>query len=571
MAKSGETRTVAAMFGAAGDASKRSAKRSRHSSVSGSSFAECPVCFRPFHPALIQSHAAECAGAAESPDRRKTPRSDRKARDTPAPSAAPPADPPRDACDVSTKNETSRRPNLEPALDASRRENVVVSTAAFASLMDAQKSAKCELVFCAWLDALGAWRWTLERGTAPGPAARAEGFDAAAAAWSATAQFKEKAADGKPCATTVRLVTSVAPEDASAAAALASTWAGGGARANLSPSVLKSAVQKAVRRGACGPARRCALALLHAQPAECLRRLAVIAVEDATAHPRTPLLVWFMAAQSKGYLLGAAARDAVARVAAELAACDVKDALGDPDPGPGPGDAGSDADPLRNLGAARAGLSDEHGALVCALLMRARFGGMRGDVEMLRAAAGRWRRRLLAEPWDWTKGLHVTFARAAERAERARAAERSAGLADEGTERIASLSRRDVPLAAVDFHVSPVLERLLELDAVRAAAARAVRAAPALAGDDGGLPLANALRSAMWAHGSSVTTKRTLASRADLTARRGPDDLDAGSEPVLETPEARALATLWEEVSGAASGFQRRFIASRVQQTFFGE
>ena len=190
---------------------------------------------------------------------------------------------------------------------------------------------------------------------------------------------------------------------------------------------------------------------------------------------------------------------------------------------------------------------------------------------MLRAAAGRWRRRLLAEPWDWTKGLHVTFARAAERAERARAAERSAGLADEGTERIASLSRRDVPLAAVDFHVSPVLERLLELDAVRAAAARAVRAAPALAGDDGGLPLANALRSAMWAHGSSVTTKRTLASRADLTARRGPDDLDAGSEPVLETPEARALATLWEEVSGAASGFQRRFIASRVQQTFLGE
>jgi hypothetical protein len=79
----------------------------------------------------------------------------------------------------------------------------------------------------------------------------------------------------------------------------------------------------------------------------------------------------------------------------------------------------------------------------------------------------------------------------------------------------------------------------------------------------------------MWAHGSSATTKRTLASRAHLTACRGDDGadrLDAGAAPPrLETPEARALATLWEEVSGAASGFQRRFIASRVQQTFFGE
>ena len=76
----------------------------------------------------------------------------------------------------------------------------------------------------------------------------------------------------------------------------------------------------------------------------------------------------------------------------------------------------------------------------------------------------------------------------------------------------------------------------------------------------------------MWAHGSSATTKRTPP-RAHLTACRGADGRPPrrGRRPRLETPEARALATLWEEVSGAASGFQRRFIASRVQQTFFGE
>ena len=78
----------------------------------------------------------------------------------------------------------------------------------------------------------------------------------------------------------------------------------------------------------------------------------------------------------------------------------------------------------------------------------------------------------------------------------------------------------------------------------------------------------------MWAHGSSAATSGAPLAH-HLTACRGADGadrLDAGAAPPrLETPEARALATLWEEVSGAASGFQRRFIASRVQQTFFGE
>ena len=133
--------------------------------------------------------------------------------------------------------------------------------------------------------------------TAPGPAARAEGFDDAAAAWSATAQFKERAADGKPCATTVRLVTSAAPED-TAAAALARRGRGEASAPTCRPAC-SSPRCKAVRRGACGPARR-ARWRSCTRSRGCLRRLAVIAVEDATAHPATPLLVWFMAAQSKG-------------------------------------------------------------------------------------------------------------------------------------------------------------------------------------------------------------------------------------------------------------------------------
>ena len=226
MAKSGEPRTVAAMFGAALDASRPSAKRPRHSSVSGSSFAECPVCFRPFHPALIQSHAAECADAGcASPEdaRRKTP---------------PEADPrpaSRDSHrDVSNATPTSHaRPDPEPALaETPKRRNGrdAVSRAAFASLMDAQKSAKCELVFCAWLDARGAWRWTLERGTAPGPRRVPRASTTPRPRGARPRSSRRGPRTASPARRRCGWSPSAAPEDTAAAAALAATWAGRRAR-----------------------------------------------------------------------------------------------------------------------------------------------------------------------------------------------------------------------------------------------------------------------------------------------------------------------------------------------------
>ena len=63
------------------------------------------------------------------------------------------------------------------------------------------------------------------------------------------------------------------------------------------------------------------MALLLAEaPADALRRLLVIAVEDAAAHPDSPLVAWLMCADSKGFKLPRAVVDAVAGFAAELAA-----------------------------------------------------------------------------------------------------------------------------------------------------------------------------------------------------------------------------------------------------------
>lgn len=49
---------------------------------------------------------------------------------------------------------------------------------------------------------------------------------------------------------------------------------------------------------------RVALYLIKENASEFLRRFPVIVMEDATAHPAYPALVWLLAAQAKGYTLG---------------------------------------------------------------------------------------------------------------------------------------------------------------------------------------------------------------------------------------------------------------------------
>ena len=293
-------------------------------------------------------------------------------------------------------------------------------------MMRAQRGATCKRVFSTWI-ADGEWRWCLERGVAPGEEARSRGMGPAR--WSCAVRLKEKTSDGQPCATTLTLVTDVAPAGAAELSAVAAAARRGeaGEAPRVSPGLVKSALQKSVRRGKIGAAARAAALLLAEHPAEALRRLVVVSVEDAALHPSTPLACWLMAANAKGYGLPAEARGAMVRYAAELAACavkddDVADEAWIADEGGTTSEGGTtktpmkhtadEIDPNANLATACAGLDSERGALVCALLLRAHFGGMRGDVDMLRAAALTWRRRLARDD-AWLARLGDVFSDAA--------------------------------------------------------------------------------------------------------------------------------------------------------------
>ncbi len=564
---------------------ERPEKRRRGSAPGASSLGECPLCGRSFHLALLQAHAAGCAGKAPPPDR-PPPRPDAAAAAAAARAdgVAPPP----------------TRPSPSPATLEPARSSAPVSpgraaagVATFAALMKAQRGATVKRAFSLWRDArTGAFRWALERGSEPGAETSAALASAGGIAWRARVRLKETSADGRPCETTLFLATSVAPASAAESAAIRDAARGvhssegssgsvGGNTARrpdretprLAPSLVKSALQKCVRRGRVGGAHRTAALLLAEAPADALRRLLVIAVEDAAAHPDSPLVAWLMCADSKGFKLPRAVVDAVAGFAAELAACAIKDRA-DPQPKtpttPPEGrssESAAGALAARNVHAQCAGLGARASAIVAALAIRARFGGMAGDVEMLRSFAATWRSRFLGEDGAgsdgagsadcWLARLDLVYAEARRKAREALGAEGVSSATGPGV-----VSRRDVPPAAVDFHVSPVVEELARNERVVAAAAEAAKRA----GDElGTRDPGEMLTTAMWRFASSATNKVPWTPEGGATGPAGSEGSEGsgGGDGARTRRADAALEMFWGEVEDVVESFQRRFIARR--------
>ena len=214
-------------------------------------------------------------------------------------------------------------------------------------------------------------------------------------------------------------------------------------------------------------------------------------------------------AVSKRYVPCAAHWAAVLRAVHALAAVPVRDPLG------GVAASGSPADVAPpSLGAPPEGLdalSGREAALVRCLLLRAAFGGMTGDVAMLRSAATVWTRRFagaagsppggMPEAGDgdgdgrsaWGAYLDALFASLP-------VAEHAAATADAAgqLEALPPLRARDIPPAAIDFHCSNVVTDVLADAALPAAAMEALHAA--------GEPI-EAFKRAMWRYRSGVNAK----------------------------------------------------------------
>jgi hypothetical protein len=196
-------------------------------------------------------------------------------------------------------------------------------------------------------------------------------------------------------------------------------------RYSLFVPLLKSNLQKAIRRKERDAALRTAWWLLAKEPTELLRRLPVILCEDTQAEAGLLTeIVWLMAATSKGYCLTWS--DAAIVMAAVATSLETTGQWNLAVPGP-----------------TFVGTPAEMSPVALALHVRTSFGGMAGDMAFLR----RLRDRVLAETLPFWTGPKCWLE------------EDIPWLVPE----------RDILLEAVDQHTYPRLERLipgLRLEAV---------------------------------------------------------------------------------------------------------
>ena len=458
-------------------------KRARESRTdSGSRFERCPICLKDVIRSLLFAHTSTCDGATSA---------------TPASSAR------KTSMDhvtsVSTKTpETKGHGN------------------AFASMMEAQRERERSRVFSLRYDDAND-RWTAVIG-------RNSSF-AAQATWSAAVTINEKLANGKTCATTMKIATDfnqsdeedVGPSDErSMRLALKESRVVTDMRNHQNPStmklsVIKSALQKNIRRGRAVAASRVAMHMCLEQQSfvECVRRLVIICLEDGILHPDVPLLTWLMCATSKGYIPPEALRACVSRIAGEMAAICVKDCVSY-------GGARSKASPndMLMLSEVESKLADgNESTLVQSIIIRAHFGGMSGDVAMLKGFSHIWLERFtqkdvtanLPHDYDSLRNPELILENKSpwlDYIELIHDAAKESGEENNPVKWGGAMRRVDIPIAAVDFHVSSCIEGVLQIPANRL---RILDAAKDLGLDD--IDVTDRIKSAIWRHSAGVNHK----------------------------------------------------------------
>ncbi|WIA14734.1 hypothetical protein OEZ85_003222 [Tetradesmus obliquus] len=394
--------------------------------------------------------------------------------------------------------------------------------------------------------------------------------------------------EGSPCpqegltAAWSATINATIPKQAAAAAAAA-----GGSSSGISskaPDIPNGSTKLRLQAGAVpaqGPARlrgesmpaRLALYLLK-DAAGCealLRRLSIICLEDGLLHPQLPLVVWAMLANGKGYVLGGSLANALLAITYQMAAVEWRDFLPDADAVRGPSAAVYQAPRTWQAVDALLPPASPEALLVRVMLIRAAYGGMDGDKEMLLRFSGLWLARFSGSaqlPPDLPQqqqqgagqrapgGQHqqqqdlqqqqqqqqqqqassipgrkgpasseglpaavspwLDFLRAAYQDlwEGLSKPTNPAAAPAANVMLVGPITRDDIPLAAVDFHVaSNLTEHLLAQQPLQAALRAAAAASTPIAAQLTGLGPASLVNSTLWLFRSSYNRKAWLQER----------------------------------------------------------
>lgn len=204
----------------------------------------------------------------------------------------------------------------------------------------------------------------------------------------------------------------------------------------FSPSLLKSAIQKSIRRNDVDRAVKHAKLLLHKKPNDFWRRLPIIMLEDVVLHPDLRRVVELATASArKAYQLSAEDEEFGLRLVEQLARCKVRD-----------------TEFLKYLLQRKqvqikyqeAHLKEDELLLIKAIYWRSCMGGMYGDIGMMRTVASIWQNRFGSGEYSINQSIEYF--------PECEIDYKNISLDENGS---------DVPFEAIDFHCSPMVEILL--------------------------------------------------------------------------------------------------------------
>lgn len=222
----------------------------------------------------------------------------------------------------------------------------------------------------------------------------------------------------------------------------------------IPPALLKSMLQKNVRRCRPEAAVRIAAELIRCDWLQFIRRLPVIMLEDSFLHPLLPAVIWLMLASSSssssqdgsGFVPSKEHIDLCLQVVWDIAGCKYRDAPFVFIPAYKAPTQGSIAQ-----------LSPFQQALVKSLIVRAAYGGMKCDVAMLCSHAGAWTQRFLSDSRGWCSLLDTVYPNS----DGGNSVGRAGMKVTISHKEVGQIRPEDVILAGVDFHCTPILDYIL--------------------------------------------------------------------------------------------------------------
>lgn len=251
-------------------------------------------------------------------------------------------------------------------------------------------------------------------------------------------------------------------------------------------SILKSAIQKAVRRGEVVKAVRCAKSAMEKDFIDFVRRLAVIVLEDVILHPDYDEIVWILTSKVKKVAdLERWKVDKLLRIVADITACNVRDDFFKTHPEREKSDGCFPSMDYRDL-------PEKISSLIRAIKYRSTIGGMQGDLDMLHIYAVIWYTRF--KDGSWSIGKLKEFFPDREEFE---------GLT---WNNVSYATVEDILPEAIDFHCSPMMKIIMREDGIKQSARKYF--------PDTDVELA--LKDAIWVKRSSLCYKKQLVKGREL-------------------------------------------------------